>query len=128
MKPILTKSDYNTIKDLIVNIPSHMITKEISLLAREIEKAKLVTEAKIEPQVIRINSQFEVQDVGSGQLLKFQLTLPKFGDLAQKKLSVFSPLGVAMLGFQEGMEIEWTLPGGLKKLKILSVQNPVHTE
>lgn len=128
MKPILTKSDYNTIKDLIVNIPSHMITKEISLLAREIEKAKLVTEAKVERQVIRINSHFEVQDVGSGQLLKFQLTLPKFGDLAQKKLSVFSPLGVAMLGFQEGMEIEWALPGGLKKLRILSVQNPVHTE
>lgn len=127
MKPILTKSDYNTIKELIVNIPSHLITKEIALLAREIEKAKLVSESKIEPEVIRINSYFEVQDVASGQLLKFQLTLPKFGNLAEKKLSVFSPLGVALIGFQEGMEIEWTLPGGLKKLKILKVNAPVYT-
>lgn len=125
MKPILTKSDYNTIKDLIVNTPSPLITKEISLLAKEIELAKKVPDAKIEPQVIRINSHFEVQDVASGKLLNFQLTLPKNADLAEKKLSILSPLGVALIGFQEGMEIEWALPGGLKKLKILSVHAQV---
>ena len=127
MKPILTKSDYNTLKELIVNIPSPLISKEIAMLAREIEKAKLVPESKIESQVIRINSYFEVQDLASGQVLKFQLTMPKYGDLAQKKLSVFSPLGVALIGFQEGMEIAWTLPGGLKKLKILKVNAPVYS-
>lgn len=128
MKPILTKTDYSIIKELIVNTPSHLITKEISLLAKEIEKAKIVADSKIEPQVIRINSHFEVEDVTSGQLLKFQLTLPKTANLAEKRLSILSPLGVAMIGFQEGMEIEWPLPKGLKKLKILHVQNPVHFE
>lgn len=127
MKPILTKSDYNTIKELILNTPHHLITKEISLLAKEIELAKKVPDSKIEPHVICLNSHFEVQDVASGKLLNFQLTLPKFGNLAEKKLSILSPLGVALIGFQEGMEIEWALPGGLKKLKILKVQNPVHT-
>jgi regulator of nucleoside diphosphate kinase len=126
MKPILTKSDYNTIKDLILNTPSHLRTKEISLLAKEIEIAKKVPDAKLEPHVIRINSYFEVQDVASGKLLSFQLTLPKFGNLAEKKLSVLSPLGVALIGFQEGMEIEWNLPGGLKKFKILKVDTAEH--
>ena len=128
MKPILTKSDFNTIKELILNTPSHLITKEISLLAKEIELAKKVPDAKIDPQVIRINSHFEVQDTASGKLLNFQLTLPKFGNLAEKKLSVLSPLGVALIGFQEGMEIEWNLPGGLKKFKILSVNSQVLSE
>lgn len=126
MKPILTKSDYNTIKDLIVNTPSHLITKEISLLAKEIEKAKKVPEEKIDTNVIRINSHFEVLDVASGQLLKFQITLPKYSNLAEKKLSILSPLGVALIGFQEGMEIEWALPRGMKKLKILSVKTHFH--
>src|SRR5690606_9397655 len=128
MKPILTKSDYNTIKELIVNTPSSLITKEISLLAKEIEKAKKVPDSKIEPQIIRINSHFEVQDVASGKLLNFQLTLPKNANLAEKKLSILSPLGVALIGFQEGMEIEWVLPGGLKKLKIISVQTHVSAD
>ncbi|MDR7129615.1 regulator of nucleoside diphosphate kinase [Algoriphagus sp. 4150] len=126
MKPILTKSDYETIKELIVNTPSHLITKEISMLAKEIELAKKVPDSKIEPQVIRINSHFEVQDVGSGKLLDFQLTLPMHGNLAEKKLSILSPLGVALIGFQEGMEIEWVMPGGLKKLKILRVRAHEH--
>lgn len=128
MKPILTKTDYNTIKELIVNTPSHLITKEISMLAKEIELAKKVPDAKIEPQVIRINSFFEVQDVASGKLLNFQLTLPKNANLEEKKLSILSPLGVALIGFQEGMEIEWVMPGGLKKLKILSVHTHVHAD
>jgi len=128
MKPILTKSDYSTIKELILNTPSHLRTKEISLLAKEIELAKKVVDTKIEPQVIRLNSHFEVQDVASGKLLNFQLTLPKNADLAEKKLSILSPLGVALIGFQEGMEIEWNLPGGLKKLKIISVNTQVHSE
>ncbi|PZX50673.1 regulator of nucleoside diphosphate kinase [Algoriphagus ratkowskyi] len=128
MKPILTKSDYETIKELILNTPSHLRTKEISLLAREIELAKKVVDSKIEPQVIRINSFFEVQDVASGKLLNFQLTLPKNSNLEDKKLSVLSPLGVALIGFQEGMEIEWLLPGGMKKLKILKVQTHVHAD
>ncbi|WP_192349471.1 GreA/GreB family elongation factor [Algoriphagus sp. Y33] len=128
MKPILTKSDYNTIKELIVNTPSHLITKEISMLAKEIELAKKVSDSKIEPKVIRINSHFEVQDVASGKLLNFQLTLPEFGNLSEKKLSVLSPLGVALIGFREGMEIEWDLPGGLKKFKIISVNTQVYTE
>jgi len=54
------------------------------------------------------------------------LTLPKYANLEEKKLSVLSPLGVALIGFQQGMEIEWHLPAGLKKFKILAVQNPIN--
>lgn len=128
MKPILTKSDYNTIKDLIVNTPAHLRTKEISLLAREIENAKKVPDSKIEPNIIQLNSTFEIQDIESGQVLKYKLTLPKEANIAEKKASVLSPLGVALIGFQTGMEIEWMLPGGLKKLKIIDVNSPVFTK
>lgn len=128
MKPILTKADYNTIKELIVNMPTHLRTKEITLLAREIENAKKVPDSKIEPNIIQLNSTFEIQDIDSGQVLKYQLTLPKEANIAEKKASVLSPLGVALIGFQTGMEIEWMLPGGLKKLKIIDVNSPIHTK
>jgi len=124
MKPILTKTDYNTIKDLIIDTPNHLRTKEISLLAREIESATKLPDEEAPADIIRINSFFEVQDVESGQILNYQLTLPKFSNVAEKKVSLLSPLGVALIGFKTGMEIEWLLPGGLKKLKILSANTP----
>jgi len=125
MKPILTKTDYTIIKELIINTPPHLRTKEISLLAKEIESAKKVPDSKIEDNVIRINSSFEVEDVDTGQLLNYQLTLPKDANVSDKKVSLLSPLGVALIGFQSGMQIEWLLPGGLKKLKIREVKTPV---
>lgn len=125
MKPILTKTDYAIIKELIINTPSHLRTKEISLLAKEIENAKKVPDSKIEANVIRIDSTFEVEDIDSGQLLNYQLTLPKNANVAEKKVSLLSPLGVALIGFQSGMEIEWLLPGGLKKLRIKEVKTSV---
>jgi regulator of nucleoside diphosphate kinase len=125
MKPILTKTDYTIIKELIINTPPHLRTKEISLLAKEIESAKKVPDSKIEDNVIRINSSFEVEDVDTGQLLNYQLTLPKDANVSDKKVSLLSPLGVALIGFQSGMQIEWLLPGGLKKLKIREVKTPI---
>ncbi|WP_185974350.1 GreA/GreB family elongation factor [Litoribacter populi] len=41
----------------------------------------------------------------------------------EKKLSIFSPLGAALIGFKQGKTIDWDLPGGKKKLKILKVSS-----
>lgn len=43
--------------------------------------------------------------------------------MTKQRISVFSPLGVALIGFSKGDTVEWSLPGGLKKLKILAVKN-----
>jgi transcription elongation GreA/GreB family factor len=32
-----------------------------------------------------------------------------------------------MIGFRQGMIVEWTLPGGLKKLEIKQVENPIRS-
>lgn len=59
--------------------------------------------------------------------MRFQVVLPHFADLKQFKISILSPLGVAMIGFRQGMTVEWTLPGGRKKLQINQVDNPIRS-
>ena len=73
--------------------------------------------------IIKLNSSFVVEDTGAKKAWSLKLTLPQEADVRQQKLSVFSPLGVALLGFKKGMTIQWQLPGGLKNLKILNVIN-----
>ncbi len=55
--------------------------------------------------------------------MDFTLTLPEHADMGRKKISILSPLGVALIGFRQGMTIDWEFPGGLKKIKILTVEN-----
>ena len=123
MKPIITVTDNNTLRSLLTAIPKHEKTKETGQLVTELDRAEIVTDEEIDDDVIRINSYFELEDVQTGQMIKLTLTLPRLADFKQKKISVFSPLGVALIGFKQGMVIDWVLPGGLKKLKILEVIN-----
>lgn len=123
MKPIITETDAKTLKNLIENLPYNFRTKDIGLLLEEINRGEIVKDNEIPDDVIRLHSYFEVKESNGNQVMKFTLTLPKEANIQEKKVSVLSPMGVALIGFKEGAEIEWELPGGKKKITILKVEN-----
>jgi regulator of nucleoside diphosphate kinase len=43
-------------------------------------------------------------------------------DLNAGRISVLAPLGTALLGYREGDEVEWQMPGGLRQLRIERVR------
>ncbi len=104
-------------------MPPSQRTKEVGQLQGELNAAQRVADDKIGEDIIRLNSYFEVLDQSSGKTLQLHLVMPKLANLAQQKISILSPLGVALIGFREGMLVEWVLPGGPKKLKITKVIN-----
>lgn len=123
MKPVISNTDYTTLRSLIVNCPQHLKTKEIGQLMDELNKAEVVNDKKLGRDVIKLNSQFEAEDLATNKTWKLMLTLPTEANLKEQKISVFSPLGVALIGFKKGMTIQWALPGGMKKIKIVDVVN-----
>jgi len=128
MKPIVKESDYSTIKNIINNLTPAQKTKEVGQLMNELELAKKVPDNKIPKGIIQLNSYFEVEVGQPAQIIKMTMVIPKNADLAQNKMSLFSPLSVALIGFKEGASVDWVLPGGLRKLKILKVENQVKKE
>ncbi len=125
MKPIIKKSDEKDIRSLMEALPPSQRTKEIGTLQSELRRGQIVDDAKIPEKVIQVGSYFEIKDLASGKKLQLTLTFPNQANLAEKKLSIFSPLGVALIGFQEGQEIEWKLPAGKRKFKIEKVSQAV---
>ncbi|GAB3218165.1 GreA/GreB family elongation factor [Algoriphagus aestuariicola] len=123
MKPIISNTDYRAIYSLIQDLPASQRTKEMGQMQNEIESATKVPDGGLEAGIIRINSYFEVMDLDSGKTFQLRLVMPKMANLAEQKISILSPLGVALIGFGEGMLVDWVLPGGPKRLKILKVDN-----
>jgi regulator of nucleoside diphosphate kinase len=123
MIPILTNSDHHTIKALLEEAHRASVSKDLDLLMGELSKAQVVADDEIESDIIRLGSKVEVEDVAANKKMKFQITLPKDADFKQQKISVLSPIGIALIGFRKGMTIEWTLPGGKKTINILEVEN-----
>lgn len=93
--------------------------KATARLRDELSRAVVVPEHP--PDVVGIGSVAEVADLESGEVDRYTLTLPEQADVAHGRLSVLAPLGTALLGFAEGDEFEWEMPGGLRRLKIRRV-------
>ena len=42
-------------------------------------------------------------------------------DIREGKISVLAPVGTAVIGAREGETVEWNVPNGLRRLKIVKV-------
>jgi regulator of nucleoside diphosphate kinase len=90
----------------------------IETLEIEIERAKRIEPRKIKPNVVTMNSDVEVIDIDAERMMKFKLVYPEEADFKTGKLSVLSPLGSALIGYREGDEVEFSVPAGMKKVRI----------
>lgn len=93
-------------------------------LHEELERARIVDEDGITPDIVTIESEARVRDSATGASSDYVLVPPARADLAAGYLSVLAPLGTALLGCREGDEVEWQMPGGVRKLRIESVRQP----
>jgi regulator of nucleoside diphosphate kinase len=93
-------------------------------LAAEIERARIAPADEIPADVITIDSRISVLDLLSNERRELTLVLPHQSDASAGCISVLAPLGTALLGYRAGDEIEWLMPGGLRRMRIESVQPP----
>ena len=88
-------------------------------LEAEIEKAKVNEDDHIPKDVITMNSRVILSMEGTEE--EFTLVYPKDVDVKNNKISVFSPIGTAILGYREGSSIEWKVPNGIVEIKVVKV-------
>ncbi|MGD9599976.1 MAG: nucleoside diphosphate kinase regulator [Steroidobacteraceae bacterium] len=90
-------------------------------LRAELERAIVRLADEVPPDVITMRARVRVRDLGTGREDEYTLVLPAEADLAARRISVLAPLGTALLGYREGDEVEWRMPGGLRRLRIVKV-------
>ena len=61
-------------------------------------------------------------EVESGARRELLLVLPRDANVASQRISVLAPLGTALLGYREGDEFEWVMPGGRQRLRVERVK------
>lgn len=117
---IIPEADFNLLKPLIgTTSPGG---KEMTL-AYELSRATIVKDEDFPADAIRLNSTVKILDLGEQKTMEFTIVLPKLADIKQKKISVVTPMGAALIGFRKGDEVEWKVPAGLKKFLIQDVVN-----
>ena len=88
----------------------------------ELERASVLDSADVPSDVITLQSRVEVLDLVTGQRDQYRLVLPSDAKVASNRISVLAPLGTALLGYREGDEVSWRMPGGLRRLLVERVR------
>ena len=96
-------------------------------LRDELERAIIVAPRDIPPGVITMNSIATVLDITGGSRREVTLVYPHEAAPASGRISVLAPLGTALLGYRTGDEVEWLMPGGMRRLRIENVRGPDET-
>src|SRR5688572_24161484 len=120
MRPTLSMTDYNTLRDL-TNHNSAAIDTEIAQLKNELNKATVVDDKNLNNKIVRLNSIVKIRIAESGTMSKFEIVLPSDANLKENKISILAPMSIALLGYKQGESFEWKMPGGIKHIKIISV-------
>ena len=76
-------------------------------LMDEISRAKLVAPDKLRCDIVTIGSEVTYRDCGNGRVQTVILSYPEDADIEQHRISVLTPIGVALLGLSAGAVISW---------------------
>jgi regulator of nucleoside diphosphate kinase len=76
---------------------------------------------KVPPDVVTMGSTLRLLDLRTGVTRTYTLVYPGSEDISQNRISVLAPVGTAIIGFREGDTVEWSVPAGLRRLKIEEV-------
>jgi regulator of nucleoside diphosphate kinase len=118
----ITATDYERLRRLIAgrrqgNAPD---LEYLDVLEAELDRAEIVAAEKIPADVVTMDSEFRLQDLDSGDERVYRLVFPAQAG-TDNSVSILAPIGTAMLGYRAGDAIEWKVPRGVRRLKVLKV-------
>lgn len=122
---VLLKDDYNLLKTYLNNRTRKTTfdRQNTEDLFAELKKAKLVSKEEFPADVVRLNSTVRIKPEDKDHVMELMIVLPDKANIKERKISIMSPIGTALIGFRQGENVKWQVPSGRKTFTILEVNN-----
>ena len=120
---IISLADRDRLQNVInsARLDSRVPLASLDALEGELGRATIVTPEDLPADVIAMNSAVWFRDVHSDEMECYTLVFPHEADVSLNRISVFAPIGTALLGYRQGDVIEWAVPAGTSRLEIIKV-------
>jgi regulator of nucleoside diphosphate kinase len=118
----ITEEDSEKLRNLIAGrrAANPVEHENLDMLEQELDRAEVVPPEAIPPDVVTMNSEVRLQDLDSEIVQRYRLVFPSQFRW-DHSISVLAPIGTAMLGYRVGDVIEWRVPKGVRRLKVVEV-------
>jgi regulator of nucleoside diphosphate kinase len=116
---VLTSNDYERIMHTAEVGSLNSRNPEIAgRLLKELRVARRIPQDRIARTIVTMNSTVLLTELTSGRKTELTITYPSDADGMRQKISVFTPIGIALLGRREGDVASWRIPGGVGRFRV----------
>lgn len=121
---VITEADYVRLQRLVESsrVFRQRDAKHLDDLEQELERAAIMKAGEVPSDVVTMNSRVKVKDLNRGRVTTYQIVFPGEADIAKNRISVLAPIGTGLLGYSAGTTIEWQVPSGMRRFRILEVE------
>jgi len=108
---VMTHSDHQKLSALLLDPPAS-VQMTAERLDEELSRARVVASSAVGSDVVTMNTRVIVEELTSNARRIVTVVYPDEADHEEGLVSIFSPLGSALIGLRAGQTIEWSLRGG----------------
>jgi regulator of nucleoside diphosphate kinase len=91
-------------------------------LDTELRRAHVVDQRAVPADVVTMNSELVYEDCDTGVRRTVKIVYPSKADASKGHISVLAPIGSALLGLRVGQRIEWEVPTGRKRVRVVELR------
>jgi regulator of nucleoside diphosphate kinase len=119
---IVTAADYRELTSAIIAARKLAVLEPgTRLLQEKLAHAVITVRSDLPLDVITMYTRAELANIETDEPLNLMLVFPIDANVEHGRVSVFDPLGVAMLGRRAGDEIRWDVPYGVRRFEIKAI-------
>ncbi len=98
------------------------IEGRIGELEDAIKRAEVIDTSKLKGKTVRFGATVKVAGEETDEEITYQLVGELEADIQQRKISIGSPLGRALIGREVGDSVEVTTPNGVRYFEVMNVR------
>jgi transcription elongation factor GreA len=100
-----------------------LLELKISKLEETLASARLLDESQLDQSKVHVLSKVKINNTTNNMEMTYTLVAESEADLKSGKISVSSPIGKGLLGKQVGEIAEVSVPNGVLKFEIISINS-----
>ena len=120
-KIVITVNDFDRLSGLPGVPNASRLPETVRSLRQTLEYAKKTSPEDIQEGIVTMNSRVLVREVNLNRESEITLVYPHDAAHGSRRISVLSPIGLALLGRREKDVVSWKVPSGTGSFEIVKV-------
>ena len=116
---ISENAEYDAAKDA----QAHNVAR-ISEVEGKLANVRIIEDENIPNDKVYIGAFVSLRDLGNDEEFTYMLVSPEEADYEENKVSIFSPIGKALMGKAKNEKLEIKVPAGILRYEIIDIKRP----